>query len=79
MDRGQVRAVEGIQVRVSFRFEPRDLWVGVFWDRRAADDSCGVRPDGTIWQTAAGMNKLQRIRTTLYICLLPMFVIKVVL
>lgn len=51
---------------VSFLFEPRDLWVGVYWDRRPTEFSNwpkGARPE------------LERL--SLWVCLLPTLVIRV--
>jgi hypothetical protein len=48
--------------KIGFQFEPRDLWVGVFWDRRwtirpAPGEQYDTRHYDSIW---------------VYVCLVPM-------
>jgi hypothetical protein len=66
-------------MKISLYFEPRNVWIGLFWDSRALDDSCGIRPDGTVWTTAKARDSLRTIHTVLYFCLVPTLVLKVVL
>jgi hypothetical protein len=57
-------------VKVSCYFEPRDLWVGMYWDRRPiGDDSCVC--------TLCEAFKPRRLH--IYVCLLPTLVIRVIL
>ena len=51
-------------MRVSIKYEPRDLWVGVFWDRREWND----------------LKEVVRGRSLhIYVCLIPCFPIIFVL
>ncbi len=53
-------------VQISICFEPRDVWVGVFWDR---DELGVVDEDDNILRETIYEN-------TIYICLLPMLPIR---
>lgn len=50
-------------MKVRLKFEPRDLWVGVFWD----NSNQNWYPD---------TNRLTQ-EWNIYICLIPMFPVKV--
>lgn len=53
-------------MKLSCYFEPRDLWVGVYWDRRCLTHcKCA---------TCSGRKALH-----VYVCLLPTLVIRVIL
>lgn len=68
-----VRGSEGISaMKLSVMFEPRDLWIGLYWDRRKVGkriehDSCL----GRVW--------VDTFRLYLYFCIIPTLVLKVVL
>ncbi len=50
-------------ILIELFFEPRDLWIGCFWDRK-----CLVHPK----EDCSGKKRL-----VLYFCLIPMVVLKV--
>ena len=62
-------------MKISLYFEPRDLWVGLFWDRRIVGDTGGIRPDGTRWGEVVPATQY---RMHLYFCLLPTIVLRVI-
>lgn len=60
-------------MKISLHFEPRDLWIGLFWTRKPA----------LVFVPIPGHEKFSHVRSEvrlhLYFCLLPMLVLKVVL
>jgi hypothetical protein len=49
-------------VNIELKFEPRDLWVGLFWDRRSAG----------LWQPMR-----TEYSTHFYVCVIPTLVVHV--
>lgn len=56
-------------MKISCYFEPRDLWIGVYWDRRATEP---------VYRCPCVMCH-KKTCLHVYICLLPTLVIRVIL